>query len=206
MFSLTTEAMQSSDPAARAGHVFLSALSSTQESLELRIKEAERDLADAAMSENVKGHIMATIGKANLLITQKFVQFKELCLKNIEQSSGDLFQTHGSDLAGFWEVVMIQVDEVQASFGELATLKANNWQEPETTDSVRMPAPRCSQKGRSRSVPASPMSSERAELAAKARTEARKKFMEARRQMLQESPAASSEEDVIFYAPPEKSD
>lgn len=206
MFSPTSEALPPSDPTAREGHAFLAALSSTQEGLELRIKEAEGDLGDAAIPEEVKGHIMAAIGKARLLITQKFVQFRELCRLNIEQRAHDSFQASGSDLAGYWDMMMIQVNEVQASFGELAILKAKNWQEPERTDAMRLPLPTPRKKaGLQSAQKASPcMSSERAEQAAKARAEARKKFMQAKRQLVTQSAEASRDEDVVFFVPPEK--
>lgn len=205
MFTLASETLPPSDPTAKEGHVFLAALSRTQESLELEIKMAETDLSDEATPEEVKGHIMAAIGKANLLITQKFSQFRELCRRNIEPRASDSFQASGSDLAGFWDLVMIQVNDVQASFREVAVLKANNWQEPGRTDSMKTPLATSSKETGPRSVTASPcMSSERAQQAAKARAETRKKFIQAKRQLVQQSPAASHDGDVVFFVPPEK--
>ncbi|XP_077543012.1 disks large-associated protein 4-like [Haemaphysalis longicornis] len=205
MFTPTSEAVPPSDPTTREGHVFLAALSRIQESLELEIKMAQSDMSDQATPEEVKGHIMAAIGKANLLITQKFSQFRELCRRNIEPRANDSFQASGSDLAGFWDLVMIQVNDVQASFRELAVLKVNNWKTPGRTDSMKTPLPTSSKETGPRLVTASPcMSSERAQQAAKARAEARKKFIQAKRQLAQQSPAASHDGDVVIFVPPEK--
>ncbi|KAL3210189.1 hypothetical protein MRX96_037326 [Rhipicephalus microplus] len=182
-----TKALSSSDLPVREGHTFLATLSSTQEVLECHIREAERDLKEATLSEDMKGRIRAAIGKANLLINKKFKQFKELCLKNIDQNVDDPFPTTGSDLAGFWDMVMLQVDNVQALFEELNVLKANNWVEPAKTEIQGDP--------------------EKAEEAAKSRLEARKRLMEAKRQARQQQqsqPAATPNEDIAIFVPQEK--
>uniref|UniRef100_A0A224YX52 Discs large-associated protein 1 n=1 Tax=Rhipicephalus zambeziensis TaxID=60191 RepID=A0A224YX52_9ACAR len=202
-----TKALSSSDLPVREGHTFLATLSSTQQVLECHIRDAERDLNEAALSEDMKGRIRAAIGKANLLINKKFKQFKELCLKNIEQNVDDPFPTTGSDLAGFWDMVMLQVDNVHALFEELRVLKANNWVEPAKTESKSMALPRPVKKVASRSMPASPRRSEKAEEAAKSRLEARKRLMEAKRQARQQQqsqPAAAPDEDIAIFVPQEK--
>lgn len=198
------KALSSSDLPMREGHAFLATLCSTQETLEFRISEAERDLDDAAVPEDTKGQIRATIGKANLLINQKFKQFRELCHKNIEQNVEDSFPTTGSDLAGFWDMVMLQVDNVHALFEELNVLRANNWEEPKKTGGTRVAALRPAKKtAASRSVPASPKRSEKAEEAAKSRLEARKRLMEAKRQARQ-SQATARDDDIAIFVPQEK--
>lgn len=203
----TTKALSSSDLPMREGHAFLATLCSTQETLESRIREAQRDLDDAAVPEDSKGQIRATIGKANLLITQKFKQFRELCHKNIEQNVDDSFPTTGSDLAGFWDMVMLQVENVHALFEELNALRANNWEELKKTGSTRVAALRPAKKTvASRSVPASPKRSEKAEEAARSRLEARKRLMEAKRQARQSQAAATARdnEDIAIFVPQEK--
>ncbi|XP_065305301.1 uncharacterized protein [Dermacentor albipictus] len=201
------KALSSSDLPVREGHTFLATLSSTQQVLECHIRDAEQDLNEAAISEDMKGRIRAAIGKANLLITKKFKQFKELCLKNIEQNVDDPFPTTGSDLAGFWDMVMLQVDNVHMLFEELSMLKANNWVEPSETKSTRAVVPRPAKKVASRSVPASPKRSEKAEEAAKSRLEARKRLMEAKRQARQQQQsqtAMARDEDIAIFVPQEK--
>lgn len=114
MFTLTSEALPPSDQTAREGHCLLAALPRIQESLELEIKMAEAILSDESTPEEVKGHIMAAIGKTNMLFSHKFSQFRELCRRNIEPRANDSFLVSGSDLAGFWDLVMMQVNDVQA--------------------------------------------------------------------------------------------
>ncbi|KAH9383121.1 uncharacterized protein LOC144178165 isoform X4 [Haemaphysalis longicornis] len=199
----SAKALSSSDLPRREGHAFLATVCSTQESLEARIREAQRDLDDAAVPEDIKGQIRATIGKANLLITQKFKQFTELCHRNIEPNAGDSFPTTGSDLAGFWDMVMLQVENVHALFEELNMLRANNWEEPKKTGSTRVAALRPAKRtAASRSVPASPKRSEKSEEAARSRLEARKRLMEAKRQARQSQ--ARGDEDIAIFVPQEK--
>lgn len=201
----STKALSSSDLPRREGHAFLATVCSTQEGLESRIREAQRDLDDAAVPEDIKGQIRATIGKANLLITQKFKQFTELCHRNIEPNVDDSFPTTGSDLAGFWDMVMLQVENVHALFEELNMLRANNWEEPKKTGSARVAALRPAKRtAASRSVPASPKRSEKSEEAARSRLEARKRLMEAKRQARQSQAAARDDEDIAIFVPQEK--
>ena len=40
------------------------------------------------------------------------------------------FATTSEDLAGFWDLVMIQVDDVRLMFTEIEELRLNNWKEP----------------------------------------------------------------------------
>lgn len=39
------------------------------------------------------------------------------------------FPTTCEDLAGFWDMVSIQVEDIKQSLQEIETLRANNWQE-----------------------------------------------------------------------------
>lgn len=87
----------------------------------------------------VSGHLRTTVGKVNLLLSQKFVQFRGLCMDSIEaarvaDSAGD-FVTLPSDLEGFWAMVMLQVDDVRSMIAECDRLRRNDWQtasEPST--------------------------------------------------------------------------
>jgi hypothetical protein len=74
------------------------------------------------------GQIQTTLGKARLLINQKLNQFKNLCIKNLSGSKeADGFRTQANDLAGFWDMCLIQVYEVYSMFENLDALKSNHW-------------------------------------------------------------------------------
>jgi hypothetical protein len=45
------------------------------------------------------------------------------------QSPDEPFPTTGQDLAGFWDMVTIQVDHIDLLFAEIKQLRDNNWVE-----------------------------------------------------------------------------
>lgn len=80
-------------------------------------------------SEELTGKIHAAVGKAKLLLAQKFEQFAGLCHKNLTQNADEPFPTTGQDLAGFWDMVMIQVDHIKTLFAEIQQMRDNGWVE-----------------------------------------------------------------------------
>ena len=44
-----------------------------------------------------------------------------------DQTDGDPFQTTCQDLAGFWDMVLLQIDDLETKFAEIETLKNNGW-------------------------------------------------------------------------------
>lgn len=71
--------------------------------------------------------IDVAIGQTNLLINKKFAQFRGL----IEKCSEIDAETPVSceDLHGFWDMMNIQINNLNKRFENLDNLKANNWQE-----------------------------------------------------------------------------
>lgn len=84
--------------------------------------------------EDSLGEIQTSIGKAQLLINQKFKQFRGLCVKNLRDKSNEVelkegeFVTLDADLAGFWDMVCLQIEDIQRLFLKLDEMKANNWE------------------------------------------------------------------------------
>jgi len=85
-------------------------------------------------NEDSLGEIQTAIGKAQLLINQKFKQFRGLCVKNIKDKSNEAelaegeFVTLDGDLAGFWDMVCLQIEDIQRLFKKLDEMKSNNWE------------------------------------------------------------------------------
>lgn len=50
-----------------------------------------------------------------------------LCHTNLNQIPGEKFQTTNEDLQGFWDMVMLQVNDVDASFVEIESFRRNGW-------------------------------------------------------------------------------
>lgn len=56
-----------------------------------------------------------------------FFQFKGLCNDSINQTPGDMPPPTADDLQGFWEMVLLQVENVDSLYADLDKLRANGW-------------------------------------------------------------------------------
>ncbi|KAE8741145.1 hypothetical protein FOCC_FOCC013307 [Frankliniella occidentalis] len=203
-----------------AGHKFLKIRQQTIEKLLVLAEKAEKEIeasgkdGNAILSEEALGHLRAAAGKARLLVTQKMVQFEGLCRKCINQRSDEQFPTTAQDLQGFWDMLLLQVDEVHNTFQRLDKLRAVGWCEDKLTSedqskSSDSSGPRTPASKRTPRTPKSVSSSAKsAEAAAlrKQREEDRRKLMEQRRRELkqkqqsEQNPASSGETVEIFGA------
>nr|XP_054751951.1 serine/arginine repetitive matrix protein 1-like [Lytechinus pictus]XP_054751952.1 serine/arginine repetitive matrix protein 1-like [Lytechinus pictus] len=122
------------DVGEKDGHYFLKVVNEEQSRIESLCRKVEHDL-ESDMSDEAGGICRAFLGKANLLTSKKFKQFRGLCEQNITPSEEAGKSTLASDLAGFWDMVMIQVDDINSKFIDIETLKDNNWKvtAPEVT-------------------------------------------------------------------------
>lgn len=99
------------------GHYFLDLLKKEESFILERVRLAEQLLAEhqQEMDEERLGRIHSAIGKANLLINKKCNQFKELCEKSISGDANDQYAVLNDDLAGFWDMICIQITDVRKS-------------------------------------------------------------------------------------------
>ncbi|KAK3882295.1 hypothetical protein Pcinc_013325 [Petrolisthes cinctipes] len=187
------------DPQEKDGHYFLKVVEGVVKGIVKEVEKVEAALeavGSEGMSEEVRGNVLAAIGKARLLVSQKIQQFKGLCHKNIAGSAGEEFPTTNEDLAGFWDMVSIQVDVVNNLLKEIDTLRSNGWIEvaksgPEVTTgrARRKPAPRPARPATKSSNKSGEKSEE-----GKSRDEARRKMMEERRKAMKEAMKAKKAE------------
>ncbi|XP_054162594.1 disks large-associated protein 5-like [Oppia nitens] len=121
--------IQSNSYNIKDGHWFLNELNNTTQDIQQKIDLTEELLQrqNSQMSEEICGKLRAAIGKANLLINKKFKQFHELCLKNISQINSEQFITTNDDLEGFWDMVCIQVTDINNTFAQINTLEQSGW-------------------------------------------------------------------------------
>ena len=118
------------------------------------MSKAEADLASGQVPEDVCGSIRVAIGKAGLLCEQKFSQFHGLCLQNMvlflkcslplvlfwmltftaliffssfKNPSEQETKVTAEDLAGFWDLVGIQVADIHETFARIDLLRQNGW-------------------------------------------------------------------------------
>ncbi|KAL5009864.1 hypothetical protein ScPMuIL_012169 [Solemya velum] len=204
------------------GNYFLEVTQIEEDRLLLLISRTERDMGGEDLSEEVYGKMRAAVGKANLLITQKFQQFRELCALHMNPSETDRC-AKWEDLQGFWDMVKIQVDSVDEMFIELDFMKQNDWKEinfkshvssnnsspksgslslsnastPSATPGHTPGSKRKVLKVKD-TVDGSPERSEKAKQTAKVREEARKRMLAERRAVMKQKAQEASQEVEIF--------
>ncbi|KAK4884160.1 hypothetical protein RN001_000431 [Aquatica leii] len=185
------------DDAVKDGHYFLRILEKESVRLLTMADQIEKELDEKSMSEEVKGKLRSASGKARLLTSQKMQQFRGLCTNNLTQKAGEAFPTTNEDLQGFWDMVLLQVDQVDELFKEIDKLRANNWVEiepviqpdqipngnvPKSRKSARLPRP----AGNVNSA------------ASKEREAKRKQLIEERRKAMRQQKQTSKENIEIF--------
>ncbi|KAK9503488.1 hypothetical protein O3M35_010033 [Rhynocoris fuscipes] len=177
------------------GHYFLKILKENVDRLEKLAEEAEKELTELESEEGC-GILRAAAGKARLLVAQKLKQFEGLCYKNIKQSKDEDFPTTNEDLAGFWDMVMIQITEVFTQFEQIEKMRKNDWKNIESIIAEKL-AIRPSQITPNKQQTSRPSSaavkktttqvdSGSKSSASKARDEARRKMIEERRKAMKE--------------------
>ncbi|KAL5965466.1 Disk large-associated protein 2 [Taenia solium] len=180
---------------AKDGHYFLRVAEGTAQELRDRVEKIERDLNEHEFSDEVSGHLRTTVGKVKLLLSQKFVQFRGLCMDSIEaariaDSAGD-FVTLPSDLEGFWAMVMLQVDDVRSMIAECDRLRQNDWQTTsessipnDQSSCLQTPSKTKRRQLKTAASPATVKSRQNKEAADLARSQARERLKAAKRQYM----------------------
>nr|CAD7402037.1 unnamed protein product [Timema poppensis] len=182
------------------GHFYLKLLKQEIDKLNDLVASIEPDLAhEESLPEEALGKLRSASGQARLLVRQKLQQFEGLCQKNITRSQDEQFPTTSEDLAGFWDMVMLQVDHVYAMFEELNRLRSNNWQEDEAPpkDLTDGSAKRSVKRTNLKSPATSAETRKANEVARKVREDARRKLMEQRRKAMRDKTATDSVEIFV---------
>lgn len=114
-------ASESADDVVRDGRYFLSILEQEESFIMDQARLAEAKLAEheSEWSEETIGKVRSAIGKAHLLVNKKCNQFRQLCEKSLANDAGDQYAVLNDDLAGFWDMISIQIADVRRSFESL---------------------------------------------------------------------------------------
>ncbi|XP_063039608.1 disks large-associated protein 2 [Engraulis encrasicolus] len=109
----------------RDGTWFMTLLHTETKRMEGWCKEMETEAEEHDLSEDILGKIRSAVGSAQLLMSQKFQQFYWLCQQNLDPSA--MPRPTSQDLAGFWDLLQLSIDDVTSKFDELQRIKSNNW-------------------------------------------------------------------------------
>lgn len=115
------------------------------------------------------------------------------------QSVGEAFPTTNEDLQGFWDMVMLQVDQVDAMFDEIDKLRKNDWKE------IAVVQPKSVTNGTTKpkklvSRPTRPSSTANEE-ARKQREAQRKKMIEERRKAMKAQQNTTTTANIEIFVP-----
>lgn len=175
------------DEVVRDGHYFLDLEKKETDRLiamAVSIESELETLQNLNISEEVLGLLRSASGKARLLATQKMQQFQGLCYNNINERGDEQFPTTLGDLQGFWDMVCLQVRNVDALFAHIELLRKNQWVELKP---VQNKSPTTSTPSRSTPRARAPaQKNEKARLAAEKRDAERKAMLEHRRKLARE--------------------
>ncbi|EFX72494.1 hypothetical protein DAPPUDRAFT_227521 [Daphnia pulex] len=94
----------------------------------------EELLSSDEIPEEESGAVRTVIGQAHLLQRERFTQFAGL-VNDFENKTGEKEITP-TDLEGFWEMIYLQVSDVDKKFADLTKLKENSWVRSEDTPEV----------------------------------------------------------------------
>ncbi|XP_075701738.1 disks large-associated protein 4 [Rhinoderma darwinii] len=186
----------------RDGHWFLKLLQAETERLEGWCKQMQRETGDNNLCEEVIGKVLSAVGSAQLLMSQKFQQFRGLCEQNLNPNSNP--RPSAQDLAGFWDLLQLSIEDISMKFDELFQLKANCWALSEIPDrnEIKRPPPPVPKKPARPKPPLSRDKTPGPSNSDKQRQEARKRLMAAKRAAsVRQNSATESADSIEIYVP-----
>ncbi|XP_026776731.3 disks large-associated protein 4 isoform X1 [Pangasianodon hypophthalmus] len=187
----------------RDGHCFLRLLQAETGRMDAWCQQMEQESKDKQLSEEVLGKIRSAVGSAQLLMSQKFQQFRGLCEQNLDVNAHP--RPTAQDLAGFWDLLQLSIEDISMKFDELHLLKANDWKLPESSSKKeeRKPVSVTTPKKAPKPKAAGPKEKSSGDSAAdKQRQEARKRLMAAKRAASERQNSATESADSIeIYVP-----
>ncbi|XP_034051231.1 disks large-associated protein 2 isoform X2 [Thalassophryne amazonica] len=180
----------------RDGSWFMQLLHTETKRMESWCKEMEAEAEENDLSEDILGKIRSAVGSAQLLMSQKFQQFYWLCQQNLDPSA--MPRSTSQDLAGFWDLLQLSIDDVTMKFDQLQQIKNNHWRPIESPEK-KLPAPVPKKTLRQKS---SVTREKSLDLPDRHRQEARRRLMAAKRAASFRQNSASERADSIeIYIP-----
>ncbi|XP_054290565.1 uncharacterized protein LOC129005631 isoform X2 [Macrosteles quadrilineatus] len=183
-------------PVEKDGPYYLQLVTNEAELLERLAAMMEVELSQG-VPDHMEGRLRAAAGKARLLANQKLAQFKGLCHKNIIQDMSEDFPTTCEDLAGFWDMVCIQVNSVHEEFNQIDILRKAGWPVQEIPEDKKKAMNGASGAGprKAKALPTSAPAPAKSSLS-KARDEARKRMLAERRKEMRKN--ANTTDDIVI--------
>ncbi|XP_035385245.1 disks large-associated protein 3 [Electrophorus electricus] len=125
-------------PCLRDGEFFLRLLQTEVERVEGWCQSMEREAEDNELPEEVLELIRTAVGSAQILMSQKVQQFFRMCQQSVDPSAYP--QPSSQDLAGFWDLLQLAIEDVRVKFQDLQHIKDSGWR-LEKKDEKKRPPP-----------------------------------------------------------------
>ncbi|XP_066527182.1 disks large-associated protein 4 [Hoplias malabaricus] len=187
----------------RDGHWFLKLLQAETGRMDAWCQQMEQESKEKQLSEEVLGKIRSAVGSAQLLMSKKFQQFRGLCEQNLDVNAQP--RPTAQDLAGFWDLLQLSIEDISMKFDELHLLKSNDWKLSESSnkkEEKKQPSTATPKKALKPKPVAVKEKSTGESPADKQRQEARKRLMAAKRAVSERQNSATESADSIeIYVP-----
>ncbi|XP_073707437.1 disks large-associated protein 4-like isoform X1 [Garra rufa] len=185
----------------RDGHWFMKLLQAETGRMEGWCSQMEKETKEHQLSEEVLGKVRSAVGSAQLLMSQKFQQFRGLCEQNLNVNANP--RPTAQDLAGFWDLLQLSIEDISLKFDELYHLKSNDWklegESSEKQENQKQAPPVPKKPGKSKPTLGREKSNDTVD---KQRQEARKRLMAAKRaQSVKQNSATESADSIEIYVP-----
>ncbi|KAM9813980.1 disks large-associated protein 4 [Neosynchiropus ocellatus] len=188
----------------RDGHWFLKLLLAETGRMEGWCQQMDQETQDNQLSEEVLGKVRSAVGSAQLLMSQKFQQFRGLCEQNLNVNASP--RPTPQDLAGFWDLLQLSIEDISLKFDELYHLKSNEWK-PVACAAAQSPPERKDEDAAKKTSKGRPSlgrekSADAPSSAEKQRLEARKRLLAAKKAAsFRQNSATESGDSVEIYVP-----
>ncbi|XP_050951898.1 disks large-associated protein 4 isoform X2 [Labeo rohita] len=186
----------------RDGRWFQKLLQAETDRMEAWCQQMDQETKDKQLSEEVLGKVRSAVGSAQLLMSQKFQQFQGLCEQNLDVNAQP--RPTAQDLAGFWDLLQLSIEDISMKFDELHLLRSNDWKMSETQDKKeeKKSAPSHTPKKTVKVKTTGGKEKSSDSVAEKQRQEARKRLMAAKRAVSErQNSATESAESIEIYVP-----
>ncbi|XP_061738489.1 disks large-associated protein 3 isoform X1 [Nerophis ophidion] len=127
-------------PCMRDGEFFLRLLQTEVERMEGWCQNMEREAEQKELPEEILDLIRGAVGSAQMLMSQKVQHFFRLCQQSVDPSAYP--QPTSQDLAGLWDLLQLNIEDVRVKFQDLQRLKDSGWKLlPEKKEDKKLPPP-----------------------------------------------------------------
>ncbi|CAF99450.1 unnamed protein product, partial [Tetraodon nigroviridis] len=127
-------------PCMRDGEFFLRLLQTEVERMEGWCQNMEREAEENDLPEEILEPIRSAVGSAQMLMSQKVQQFFRLCQQSLDPAAYP--QPSSQDLANFWDLLQLNIEDVRIKFQDLQRMKDSGWRlPPEKKEDKKLPPP-----------------------------------------------------------------